>query len=702
MALIAAVALAGLLPLAPHPSAPFPRILTDAATLTEVAPGVGYGDYEMLTADGALSVHVLAIDLGEPTIRVGAMLAQDRLVSQGEPTSSMAKRSGAVAGINGDYFDINQTNQPLNILIQNGRLERMPMHRWAIALDQNKAAHFAEFSIAATAQIGTATVPLRTINDWPPGGRVVLITPDFGPIRTVPNVTELQLEIANGTPPFATYRVTGIADNTSMQPAGYYLAIGQIAYGTFPLPNAGDAIAIASDAQPALIDLQTAIGGGPLLVKNGRWYTDPDGPSTGEFATHMPASGAATTGDGRLLLFEIDGRQPALSIGVLQPQLAALMIAFGATTGMQFDGGGSSTIVARMPGDANATVQNSPSDGVERHVADGLFIYSDAPPGIPARIVSWPRSVRAFPGAHVAMRFATIDSGDHPAADGRSTRATVEPAALGTLLAGEFVASSRAGDGILRVRHGTLRLNVRISVTTAVARTQILPQQPEVSPSGSLHLSVLAFDREGYPIALPALLPWQVQNGTIDRAGNFRARNGDAVVSLQLGNYLALQQIVVGEHNQSLGFARAAAFASAPRGGPGDLTIDTACQDCLTLRYDFTGNERAAYANASLALPQRALGISADVFGDANGEALRVAVNNAIDERFMYTIAHVDWHGWRHVEFRFPPELPQPLTLKAFYVINRVGVESSVTAAGSVGLRDVQVILAGGSDNSHK
>ncbi len=702
MALIAAIALAGLLPLAPQPAAPFPHIITDAATLTEVAPGVGYGDYAMLTADGPLSVHVLAIDLSEPTVRMGAMLAQDRLISQGEPASSMAQRSGAVAGINGDYFDINQTNQPLNILILNGRLARMPMQRWAIALDRRNATQFAEFSIAVSAQIGSTIVPVRTVNAWPPGNGVVLITPDLGPIRAAANVTELQLEVTNGTPPFATYRVTGIADNTGTQPAGYYLAIGPTAYGTFPLPNTGDAIAITATAQPALIDLQTAIGGGPLLVKNGLWYADADGPSGGELAKHAPESAVAMTGDGRLLLFEIDGRQPALSIGLLQPQLAALMIAFGATTGMQFDGGGSSTLVARMPGDANATVQNSPSDGTERHVADGLFVYSDAPRGAPARVVSWPQTVRAFPGASIAMRFATIDAGDHPAGDAIPTRVTVEPGALGSYRAGAFIAGSQSGDGVLRVRHGALHLNVPVSVTTAIARTQILPQQPVVSPGAEVHLSVRAFDRKGHAIALPALLPWQAQGGAIDRAGSFKAGKGDATVTLQLGQYVAQQRIVVGEHNQDLGFGAAASFATAPRGGPGLLTSGTTCKDCLALSYDFTGSERAAYANASLVLPQRALGISADVFGDGNGEALRVAVTNAIDERFMYTIARVTWRGWRHVEFRFPPELPQPLTLKALYVINRVGPEPPVTTAGSVGLRNVQVMLAGGSDNTPK
>jgi exopolysaccharide biosynthesis protein len=702
MALIAAIALAALLPRVPHPAAPFPHILTDAATISEVAPGVAYGDYEMLTADGPLSVHVVAIDLTEPTLRVGAVLAQDHLVSQGEPVSSMAKRSGAVAGVNGDYFDINQTNAPLNILVQNGRLERMPSQRWAIAIDEKNIPRFAEFSIAAAAQIGTANVPLRTINEWPPG-RVVLMTPEFGALRPASNVTELQLQPVSGNPPFATYRVTGIADNSATQPPGYYLAIGPTAYGTFPLPNTGDAIAITSNADATLAGVQTAIGGGPLLVQNGRWYADPDGPTGGEFSTHVPASGVATTADGRLLFFQIDGRQPDLSIGVLQTQLAALMIAFGAGTGMEFDGGGSSTIVARLPGNPSAGVVNSPSDGTERSVADGLFVYSDAPSGPPARVVAWPQAVRAFPGASVAIHFAAVDRGDHPVSDASATRVTVKPGNAGRFADGQFTAGSRPGTGVLQVRRGAIRLDVPVTVTTAVARTRIVPRDPVLTAGGSVRLGILAFDSDGYPIALPAALPWRAQNGTIDSTGNFRAGKTDATVTLHLGTYLATQRLMVGEHEEPLSLA-SAVFASAPRGGPGQLVPDPdpTCKDCLILSYDFTGTERAAYANASIALPQRVLAISAEINGDGNGEALRVAVNNAINERFMYTIAHIDWHGWRRVQFRFPPALPQPLTLKALYAINRIGSENPVTAAGSVGIRNVRLTLAGGPEQPPK
>ncbi|HEX5275955.1 MAG TPA: phosphodiester glycosidase family protein [Candidatus Rubrimentiphilum sp.] len=697
MALIAAIALAALLPRSPHPATPFPLILTDAVTIAEIAPGVAYGDYEMLTADGPLSIHVVAIDLTEPTVRVGTVLAQDHIVSQGEPVSSMAQRSRAVAGINGDYFDINQTNAPLNILVQDGRLERMPSHRWAVAIDANKAPRFAEFTLAPVAQIGTAMVPIATINDWPPGGRTILTMPEFGALRPAPNVTELQLQPVTGDPPFATYRVTGIADNSVTQPPGYYLSIGPAEYGTFPLPNTGDAISIVPNAGATLAGVQTAIGGGPLLVQNGRPYADPDGPSGGEFASHIPASGVAATTDGRLLFFQIDGRQPDLSIGVLQTQLAALMIAFGANTGMQFDGGGSSAIVARLPGSAAAGLVNSPSDGHERSVADGLFVYSDAPAGFPSRVVAWPPAIRAFPGANVDMHLAAVDPGDHVISGGAPIRVDVRPAGLGRFAAGKFLAGNRAGSGVLRVKRGELRLDVPVAVTTAVARVRISPRDPVVAAGGSVRLSILAFDRDGFPIALPDALPWRAQDGTIDKSGNFRAGKTDATVTLQLGSALATQRIMVGEHEAPLSLA-SAVFASAPRGGPGQLVPDPdpTCNDCLILSYDFSGTERAAYASASIALPQRVLAIGADINGDGNGEALRVAVNNAINERFMYTIAHIDWRGWRHVQFRFPPSLAQPLTLKAIYTINRVGSEIPVTAAGSVGIRNVRMTLAGG------
>jgi hypothetical protein len=278
----------------------------------------------------------------------------------------------------------------------------------------------------------------------------------------------------------------------------------------------------------------------------------------------------------------------------------------------------------------------------------------------------------------------------------------VIPGNAGAMDGNVFIAGRRPQDAVIRVEAGALRMDVPVQVTTRVARAEILPKQPTLSAHETLSLHARAFDAHGYPIALPARLPWRANGGSIDATGAFQAGANDAVVRVRLGERVANQRVTVGEHAAEIPLQSKAAFATAPANGPGGLTKDTPCNACLSLQYDFSGNERAAYANAPIVLPQRALGISADVYGDGNGEVLRLAVNNAINERFLYTLAKIDWHGWRHVELRFPPELPQPITFKSMYVINRVGPGPAVETSGSIALRNVRVLLAGSASNRPK
>ncbi|MDP1715376.1 MAG: SH3 domain-containing protein [Anaerolineales bacterium] len=80
-----------------------------------------------------------------------------------------------------------------------------------------------------------------------------------------------------------------------------------------------------------------------------------------------------------LTLMVMDGRQPGYSEGVTFPELAELLISYGVHTGVNMDGGGSSTMTIRGF-DGKARVLNSPIDmnktGKERAVANhlGLFI----------------------------------------------------------------------------------------------------------------------------------------------------------------------------------------------------------------------------------------------------------------------------------------------------------------------------------------
>lgn len=693
------MATAAALPAAIAPQAPFPHIITDASRIETIAPGVTYGLYEMRTTEGPLALHVVAIDPRAANVRIGGVLASDRLVSGGETVSAMARRSGAIAGINGDYFDINNTNEPLNIVVQNGRLLRTPMQRYALAITTSHKLYFSEFTFSGSVQMETGqAVPLDAVNVLPPPhDGLSLLTPEYGRVPPEDNLTLVALAPLGSDPPFTSYRVAAIADNTMVQPPGYYLAIGLHAYDATGVPKAGETVLAMDTTKPSLRNIATAIGGGPLLVRNGVPFVDVDGPSGGEFLTHIPASGVAVTREGRVLLFEVDGRQAEISVGLTRRQFAAAMIAFGAEDAMALDGGGSSTIVARHPGDREASIQNSPSDGFERKVANGLFVYNDTPVGPPTHLVVDPQSVRALVGARVPLRVSTLDDAGHPV-DAAGAVVGRMSSGLASVSNGVLLAGTRPGTGILFVRRGRLSTEVPVRIFDEVAKVEILPHAPNVEPKGHIRLSVRAFDAQGYAIALPENVEWSTTSGKIARDGTLEDAQQDAVVHVRFGRSSAEARVSVGSRAQDLHIGNGFHFETIPRGGPGSLDPGP-CERCLTLRYDFSGDVRAAYASGTVLLPQEALGLEMDVLGDGRGEILRVALENAIKERVTFPAARVDWTGWRHLTIPLPASLAQPATLRSIYVLSG-SAGSPLQVSGSVALRNLRVLLAGSTGES--
>ncbi|HEY5257890.1 MAG TPA: phosphodiester glycosidase family protein [Candidatus Baltobacteraceae bacterium] len=677
------------------PAAPFPRILTQAPTVSFVAPGIWEGDYLLSTPDGPIAVHAVAVDPHLADVRLETVIANDRLVSGAEPVSAMAARTGAVAGINGDYFDIGATNAPTNVVVKDGRLLRTPRKRAAFVLETNGSSLLGELSFAGTVQIGTHSAALTGINELPPpAGGIALITPEFGAIAPSPATTLVALQPLDGTPPFARYRAGSIADSAVSQPAGTYLAIAASAYSPDTLPNPGDVVTASGDlAPPVVSEIADAIGGGPVLLRDGAWYADPDGPNGATFARRIPTSGVAVATDGTIFLIEVDGRQPDVSIGLTRPQFAALMLALGANDGMALDGGGSSTLVARRLGDDGVSVLNSPSDGAERRVGDALLVYSDVAVGPPARAVVAPSTVRALVGSSTPLRTAVIDAAGHHIAVGDDAVLTVVPRDLGTVVNGSFVAR-RAGRGTLHVAYAVASGTVPIVVDGRPARLDILPSPINLSPGGRIRLIAHAYDADGFPLALPTNERWTASSGTIDADGSFTAATSDATVRVRAGATTATQRITVGQHERSLALSKPPTFATAPRGGPGGLNVGTACPSCLALRYDFSGNERAAYVDVGVPLPAGALGIAFDVDSDGSGALVRVTFANAIDETFLVTATTLNAAGHRHVVARVPNAVGAGARVVSIYVLAGMGGHV-IHGAGSVTFSHLNVLLPG-------
>jgi len=116
------------------------------------------------------------------------------------------------------------------------------------------------------------------------------------------------------------------------------------------------------------------LGGNPTLLEKRR-NTVGECPPSAYFCQRHPRTGVGVKPNGRLLFVVVDGRRPG-SVGMRPMQFARLFRYLGATSALNLDGGGSTTMVVRD------RVINQPSDSQgERAVSSALVVLRGDDPG---------------------------------------------------------------------------------------------------------------------------------------------------------------------------------------------------------------------------------------------------------------------------------------------------------------------------------
>jgi hypothetical protein len=132
-------------------------------------------------------------------------------------------------------------------------------------------------------------------------------------------------------------------------------------------------VVLRASSQLSTLNPQLLIGGWPRILQDGRnvaarapWT---EGTLSSNAEVRHPRSAVGFSRDSSTLLFvTVDGRQ-ASSVGMTLVELADLLKSVGAWDAMNFDGGGSSTLVV------DGKVVNSPSDPAgERTVGNALVV----------------------------------------------------------------------------------------------------------------------------------------------------------------------------------------------------------------------------------------------------------------------------------------------------------------------------------------
>ncbi|MCX5598774.1 phosphodiester glycosidase family protein [Streptomyces phaeochromogenes] len=367
-----------------------------------LAPGVRYTEFDIPASKGVAHAHVLSVDLRNP--RVSVDLLHPGAVAARAPVSRLADAQGAVAGVNGDFFNITETQHPgveatgasVGPAIAGGRTLKAAVpdgQRFGPALPPGTSTrdvlgvgtdHRARLdSLALDGSVATADtrLPLGGLNQYAlPVGSVGAFTSDWGTVsrvratcgtdtdRAAPCSTDThEVTVQDG-------RVVSSADTPGNGPiaSGTTVLVGREA-GAQQLRklSLGERVVVRHRlvAATSRIPYRFVIGGYPVL-RGGQ-------PLAGLDTTTAAVRTAAGISDGgsRLLLLALDGA-PEFRTGVTIAEVADTMRELGSVDAFSLDGGGSTTLAAREPGSTTSTVRNHPSGGAERPVPNGIGVFS--------------------------------------------------------------------------------------------------------------------------------------------------------------------------------------------------------------------------------------------------------------------------------------------------------------------------------------
>jgi len=558
----------------------WPTVLTSAGFTVPVASGIEYSHFAVTTAAGPLNIHHLIIDLSNSTVRLGVGLAHNRLMSQDETVSSMVRRAGAVAGINADFFDMRESGMPLNIVVRDGQLLRSPVWWAALAMGKDGKVRIVRFQWAGSVGLPVTgeTHALDGYNSGLVSDGIVAISdirgygapaPDPGTHQTVVELTSVADSSSFRVDPDTVVVLPSEHDESrylvrqvwpqqpfySPFPKGEIILVGRgsgadwLAQKLTP----GTAVQVNLVTDPDWHLLQGAVGGGPMLVQDGQIAADPHPPAERERYGRFPLAGVGIDREGRtLMLTLVDGRQPRLSIGLTQAQLAAYMLRMGAFQAMAFDSGGSATMVARLPGQALASVVNSPSDGRERSVADALLVFSTAVPGPAERLViNANQPLLFFKEGAAPLTVFGVDAQGNPVDVPGPFEVDAQPSLVTVTPQGLLQAGTTTGTGVLQVSQELVSGTVPVTVVDRVTRLVVNPGAVTVGPGVVRTFTLVGQDAEGHPIALPDRAGmWQVWPrwlGTFSAPGRFVAGDlaGRGTIGVEFGGAESQVPVIV-------------------------------------------------------------------------------------------------------------------------------------------------------------
>lgn len=643
-----------------------------------LGPGTTLTTTEKMTDQGWFRIHTIKADLTAEGTQSTVLIP--RAISRKIPLTKLAQTEpNVVAAINGDFFDT-QGRSTLGIIVKDGDYITSSIHdnRFYNYLKLKDGRAYIAKIIGGSTKLNNQNFSLDITYKNKPYlqfDRAILFDKHWGDESFGNTASEpiVEIIVEKNTVQDIRYNQPPVA----IPENGYVVsAVGKALTDVRSHFQIGDKVTLSGD--DFLQNIDQAIGGGAQILKDGQPQTD----FSLDISGRHPRSALGFSKDNNtLFLMTVDGRHKNFR-GMTQTELAYLMAEAGAYNGINLDGGGSSEMVVRSFEHLGFDIVNTPSDGKERPIHNGIGILNTAPTGPLARLTLTPNRKKYFPNTPISVDIQGFDQNGQPVAI-KKEDISLELSGLAYEKNEGGIFPLSSGDATLTAKAKDIVASAEISVLNQPVRIFTQPESLRLKPGDTAELSLFGIDEKGFSAPIPfsqATKEISGLEGGFDGNHFVSSSPGQGIVKVSINGVSTQLPIGVGESEIPIydfegEKGHFVAYPPSVKGTYQETDFSHTGNSGGILRYDFVADTstRAAYVSFEdepIPLPEGSSTLKLWVYGDyGNGHWLRGKIRDT--EGKSHTIdfeKNVDWTGWKEVSAQIPNSI-QAVSLDRIYLV---------------------------------
>ncbi len=672
-----------------------------------ITKGATHINEKLLTDKGWRNVNILKVDLSDSNILVKPMESATGLERQN--ILQMVESSGAVAGVNADYFDMGSSNSPsLGMLIEDGSL----LHAYnssfsslginknmaTFMIDQSNLPSMAYYGVNVTISTEAGVVGEAVTKNIVPTSVKRPVVLDRKYYETTNNIiakhpTLYTIVVENGQVTYQSHS----GESVEIPDNGYVILVPEadanLYYTTLPigaLVSIDEMLYLNDGLTTAVSNMKLGIGGSGIIMENGEAYT-------GSAHAVTPKANVARTvvasvkGTNEILLVTVD--KSSEYVGINQSELIELLKRYDVQDAMYFDGGGSTTFVARNEGELAPSLQNHPTGGGQRKVINGVGVYSASQTGKLAHLKITPTSTDAFVGETVSFTAKGTDENSNPVSIDAS-EVTYSLASGGGHFSRNIFTPTQAGSSLVVANCQGVEVGIELNVEEAPKGLQIEPSLMQIDANSTKSFQVYGINSKGNKVPLSGEgVTWTSSQPSISVNNGMVSSQGECIGKVT-ADYKGIKSeagVVVGKTTIAVDSLET---NSAKWGGdtnevkgsvfPCDKPVYEGSRSLkMTYTFSASSNKQVAYTVFDTPIPVRedASSVNMWLYGKEQGHAAKIELVDSTGKTYYLKLTdNINFSGWKFVSATIPEEVVLPAKVTKFYTYANVVNEKLTTA----------------------